>query len=108
MSIAVVVGTRPEIIKMAPVVKELERRDLHFALIHTGQHYDYQMSKVFIDELELPKPHDSFILENKNPAAKIGEMMIKLGKSLRDLGKFRIMLIQGDTDTMLAAGLTAA
>ena len=108
MSIAVVVGTRPEIIKMAPVVKELERRDLHFALIHTGQHYDYQMSKVFIDELELPKPHDSFILENKNPAAKIGEMMIKLGKSLQDLGKFRIMLIQGDTDTMLAAGLTAA
>jgi len=67
MSIAVVVGTRPEIIKMAPVVKELERRDIHFALIHTGQHYDYQMSKVFIDELELPKPHDSFILENKNP-----------------------------------------
>jgi len=93
MSIAVVVGTRPEIIKMAPIIKELERRNMQFAFIHTGQHYDYEMSKVFIDELELPKPHDSFILENTNPAAKIGEMIIKLGKSLQDFNKSKVMLI---------------
>jgi len=107
MSIAVVVGTRPEIIKMAPVIKELERKGLSFSFIHTGQHYDYEMSKVFIEELGLPKPHASFILDNSNPASQVGEMMIKLEKALERLGKHKVMLIQGDTNTMLAAGLTA-
>ena len=107
MSILIVVGTRPEIIKMAPVIKELERRGLGFSLIHTGQHYDYEMSRVFIEELELPQPHTSFVLDNSNPAAQVGEMMIKLEKALEKLGKHRVMLIQGDTNTMLAAGLTA-
>ena len=107
MSIAVVVGTRPEIIKMAPVVKELEKRGVDFIFIHTGQHHDYEMSRVFLEELELPKPHESFALENSNPAAQIGEMMIKLERALGGLRKLEVMLIQGDTNTMLAAGLTA-
>jgi UDP-N-acetylglucosamine 2-epimerase (non-hydrolysing) len=47
MSIVVVVGTRPEIIKMAPIVKELEKRGMEFTFIHSGQHYDYEMSQVF-------------------------------------------------------------
>jgi UDP-N-acetylglucosamine 2-epimerase (non-hydrolysing) len=42
MSFVVVVGTRPEIIKMAPVVRELERRNVGFVFIHTGQHFDYE------------------------------------------------------------------
>jgi len=107
MSIAVVVGTRPEIIKMAPVVKELEKRNVGFVFFHTGQHYDYEMSKVFLEELGLPKPNESFVLENSNPAVQIGEMMIKLEKALERYRKPRIMLIQGDTNSMLAAGLTA-
>jgi UDP-N-acetylglucosamine 2-epimerase (non-hydrolysing) len=109
MSIAVVVGTRPEIIKMAPIVKELEKRNAEFMLIHTGQHYDYEMSQIFIEELNLPKPHKSFVLENSNPAAQVGEMMIRLKKVLERIWskKPEIMLIQGDTNTMLAAGLTA-
>jgi UDP-N-acetylglucosamine 2-epimerase (non-hydrolysing) len=109
MSIVVVVGTRPEIIKMAPIIRELEKRGVDFAFIHTGQHYDYEMSQVFLEKLGLPKPHESFALENNNPAAQIGEMMIKLEGSLERLQSKRskIMLIQGDTNTMLAAGLTA-
>jgi UDP-N-acetylglucosamine 2-epimerase (non-hydrolysing) len=107
MSIVVVVGTRPEIIKMAPVVKEFEKRSVDFVFVHTGQHYDYEMSKVFLEELCLPKPDESFELENSNPAAQIGEMMIKLEKALEKHGKQRIVLIQGDTNSMLAAGLTA-
>lgn len=103
----VVVGTRPEIIKMAPVIKELERRGLDFFFVHTGQHYDYEMSRVFIEELELPEPSASFRLENSNPATQIGEMMIKLEKAVQKPSKYRVMLIQGDTNTMLAAGLTA-
>jgi len=108
MSVAVVVGTRPEIIKMAPVIKELEKRGIDFIFIHTGQHYDYEMSRVFIEQLQLPNPHQTFALDNSNPAAQIGEMMIKLEKALLQTKKPKIMLIQGDTNTMLAAGLTAS
>ena len=109
MSIVVVVGTRPEIIKMAPVVKELEKCGVDFIFIHSGQHYDYEMSQVFIDELGLPKPDESFRLDSSNPASQIGEMMIKLEKAIEKYRgkKPKIMLIQGDTNTMLAAGLTA-
>jgi UDP-N-acetylglucosamine 2-epimerase (non-hydrolysing) len=105
--VLVVVGTRPEIIKMAPVIKELERKGLDFFFVHTGQHYDYEMSRVFIEELGLPEPSISFELENSNPAAQIGEMMIKLEKAIEGKSKPKMMLIQGDTNTMLAAGLTA-
>ena len=107
MSIAIVVGTRPEIIKMAPVVKELEKRRVEFIFIHSGQHYDYEMSQVFIEELGLPRPYESFELENSNPASQMGEMMIKLEEVLEKHRRPRVMLIQGDTNTMLAAGLTA-
>jgi len=108
MKIAIVVGTRPEIIKMAPVILELQRNNISFFFIHTGQHYDFEMSKIFLDELCLPKPHKSFVLENFNPAAQIGEMMIKLESVLETIKpRPEIMLIQGDTNSMLAAGLTA-
>lgn len=104
MSVLAVVGTRPEIIKMAPVIKELERRRVDFVFVHTGQHYDYEMSRVFIEELGLPKPHVSFELSNTRPASQIGEMTIKLESSLEKARKsLRIMLVQGDTNTILAA-----
>ena len=103
--IAVVVGTRPETIKMAPVIRELEKRRINFVFIHTGQHYDYNMSRQFIAELELPEPDISFELENHKPAAQIGEMMVKLEKSLSKIDT-KMLLIQGDTNTMLAAALT--
>jgi len=48
--------TRPELIKMAPVIKECERNNLNYFILHTGQHYSYEMYKVFFEELNLPKP----------------------------------------------------
>jgi len=67
------------------------------------------MNKIFVEELALPRPNEGFALENTNPVAQIGEMMIKLKKALeRYRGrKPRIMLIQGDINSMLASGLTA-
>ena len=106
--ILLVTGTRPEIIKMAPIIKQLQHSQMSFNFVHTGQHFDYEMSKVFIDQLELPKPDASFILKGCSPASQIGEMMVKLGKVIESLdGKPHIMLVQGDTNSMLAAGLTA-
>jgi UDP-N-acetylglucosamine 2-epimerase (non-hydrolysing) len=56
LRVAVVLGTRPEIVKMSPIVRELRRRELDFFILHTGQHYSYEMDRVFFEELELRKP----------------------------------------------------
>ena len=56
MTIAIILGTRPEIIKMAPVIRECQRRGLDHSIIHTGQHYSYQMDRIFFEQLELPQP----------------------------------------------------
>jgi hypothetical protein len=56
----IVVGTRPEIIKMAPLIRALEENSVPYVLVHYGQHYDYDMSQQFMEELELPKPNFSF------------------------------------------------
>ena len=105
LEVAIVVGTRPEIIKMAPVIKKLTERELKFCFVLTGQHYEYEMSMQFVEELGLPQPTTSFRLENSKPASQIGEMMTNLEPILggRDC---RLLLIQGDTNSMLAAALT--
>jgi UDP-N-acetylglucosamine 2-epimerase (non-hydrolysing) len=105
MTIIIVVGTRPETIKMAPIIRELEKQSVPFTFIHTGQHYDYNMSLQFIKELKLPNPDQSFKLINSRPASQIGEMMTKLDHTL-NVQKNRLLLIQGDTNTMLATALT--
>jgi len=105
MSVTIVVGTRPETIKMAPIIRELEEQKTDFHFIHTGQHYDYNMSLQFIKELNLPSPDHSFVLNNNKPALQIGEMMTKLDDVLHKF-KTKLILIQGDTNTMLSAALT--
>jgi UDP-N-acetylglucosamine 2-epimerase (non-hydrolysing) len=56
MKIAVVLGTRPEIIKMAPVLRALESRQADFYILHTGQHYSDNLDRVFFEQLKLPQP----------------------------------------------------
>jgi UDP-N-acetylglucosamine 2-epimerase (non-hydrolysing) len=105
MSISIVVGTRPEIIKMAPVMRELEKKRVPFTFILSGQHYDYEMSMGFIHDLKLPAPDYSFRLKNTKPASQIGEMMTKLEQALQR-ERTKLLCIQGDTNTMLAAAVT--
>lgn len=102
--IAIVVGTRPEIIKIAPVIRALKRDD--FSLIHTGQHYDYNLSLQFIKELGLPKPDVSLVLRNSVPALQVGEMVAKLHKVFNRL-RPQIVAVVGDTNSVLAAGMAA-
>ncbi|MCH7535344.1 MAG: UDP-N-acetylglucosamine 2-epimerase, partial [Bacteroidetes bacterium] len=56
MKIVSIVGTRPNFIKLAALIAEIKKYDIDHVLIHTGQHYDNEMSKLFFDELEIPKP----------------------------------------------------
>jgi UDP-N-acetylglucosamine 2-epimerase (non-hydrolysing) len=105
MEISLVVGTRPEIIKMAPVINRLRDRHKDFCFIVTGQHYDYEMGMQFIEELSLPTPTCSFRLSNSSPASQIGEMMGRLERELKDRD-CKVLLVQGDTNSMLAGALT--
>lgn len=54
MRIAIVLGTRPEIIKMSPIIRAIERQNVEYFILHTGQHYSYTMDKVFFEQLGLP------------------------------------------------------
>lgn len=60
MKLAVVLGTRPEIIKMSPVIRECEKRGIDYFTCHTGQHYSYEMDRIFFEELELPQAEHNF------------------------------------------------
>ena len=104
MKIAIVLGTRPEIIKLAPIINKLSRKNT--SVIFTGQHYDYEMSLRFIEQLELPKPDYSLKITHSEPPTQIGEIVTKLPKILKKI-KPDTVIVQGDTNTVLAASLAS-
>lgn len=106
MTVSVVVGTRPEIIKMAPVYFALKRARLRPRLVHSGQHYDFQMSQVFFDELGLPEP-DSFLgVGSGLPGHQTGDAIIRFEKEFLD-SEPDCVLVEGDTNTVLAGAIAA-
>ena len=54
MKVSIILGTRPEIVKFSPIIRECERLSLNYFILHTGQHYSYSMDRVFFEQLELP------------------------------------------------------
>ncbi len=104
--IAIVLGTRPEIIKTAPVMHELARRRARFTLIHTGQHYAPALDEIFFKDLDLPAPDFNLKIGSLPAAEQIARMMSGLAPILRNL-RPRAALVQGDTNSVLAAALTA-
>lgn len=108
MKIAVIFGTRPEIIKLSPVIRELKNRKIDFFIIHTNQHFSYLMDKVFLDELKLPAPKYNLKLSRiKNHGEMVGKMLIKIEKILIN-EKPDLVIVQGDTNTTLAGGLASS
>ncbi|MFB5631414.1 MAG: non-hydrolyzing UDP-N-acetylglucosamine 2-epimerase [Nitrosopumilaceae archaeon] len=104
MKIAIVLGTRPEIIKLAPIIKQLNKKNTH--VIFTGQHYDYEMSLRFIEQLGLSKPDYSLKITHSEPPTQIGEIITKLPNILKKT-KPDTVIVQGDTNTVLAASLAS-
>src|SRR4030066_471420 len=104
--VMVVVGTRPEIIKMAPIVRALKKSRLPFLFIHCGQHYDYNMSQQFIEDLELPIPDYALKVRASSPGEQTARIMAQMDKLLK-LTVPCIVLVEGDTNTVLAAALAA-
>jgi len=102
----IVVGTRPEIVKMAPVVRAFDEKDLPYVFVHCGQHYDYNMSQQFIDELELPKPDFGFKVKAYSPGLQTARILTLVERVVKQV-KPKIVLVEGDTNGVLASALAA-
>ncbi len=107
MKIAIILGTRPEIIKMAPLIKIYRQNRADFFLLHTGQHYSYQLDKVFFDQLKLPRPEYNIDVGSSSHAEQTGKMLIGIEKILLK-EKPATVLVEGDTNSVLAGALAAA
>ena len=106
MRISLILGTRPEIIKMSPVIRECEKKGLDYFILHTGQHYSYEMDRIFFEELELPQPKYNLDIGSGTHAEQTGKIMIGVEKILMK-EKPDVVLVQGDTNTVLAGALAA-
>ncbi len=107
MKISVILGTRPEIIKMAPLLKILEAKRANFFTLHTGQHYSYQLDEIFFEQMELPRPQYNLEAGSGSHAEETGKMLIGIEKILLE-EKPSIVLVEGDTNSVLAGALAAA
>ena len=101
-----VAAARPNFMKVAPVCWELQRRGLPFALVHTGQHYDANMSDVFFRDLELPQPHEHLGVGSGTHAQQTAKVMLALEPVLERRRPGWVVVV-GDVNSTLAATLTA-
>jgi len=104
--IAIAVGTRPEIVKMAPIVRACIARGVDHALLHTGQHYSHELDGVFFDELGLPPPHANLAVGSQSAPRQLAAILERIEPVLAELAPDAV-LVQGDTNSVLAVALAA-
>ncbi len=103
--IVTIIGTRPEIIKMAPVVKALDGlRGHEHVLVHSGQHYDLRMDRIFFQDMELRDPDRQFELKDQPPHLQVATTMRQIADVTKDAD---LVLVHGDTNTTVAGALLA-
>jgi len=108
MKIACVVGARPNFMKIAPILEEMKAYpNLKPLLIHTGQHYDYTMSQVFFDELDIPKPDVFLNVGSGTHAVQTAKIMIEFDKVIAE-HKPDMVLVVGDVNSTLACSLVSS
>lgn len=112
--LAIVVGARPNFIKIAPIMKAIERHNscsvncrIEPLLVHTGQHYDFQMSQVFFQELAIPRPDIHLAIGSGSHGEQTGRAMIEIERVLVKHNPDMVMVL-GDVNSTLAGALVAA
>ena len=114
MKIILVAGARPNFMKIAPLIRAIKKHNSHnklstiqFKLIHTGQHYDHEMSKTFFNDLNIPEPDVYLNVGSGTHAEQTGKIMIMLEKFLLK-DKPDYVIVVGDVNSTLAGALTSA
>ena len=104
--IIVVVGARPNFMKMAPLYSELKKRNLNALLVHTGQHYDQNMSNIFFEELGMPKPDIYLGVGSETHAKQTAKIMIDFELVCIE-NKPQRVIVAGDVNSTIACALVA-
>lgn len=108
MKVMAVVGARPNFMKAAPVVESLrQRKGVEVMVIHTGQHYDREMSTLFFEELGMPRPHLDLQVGSGSHGEQTGQIMVRLEPVLKQ-ARPDLVIVFGDVNSTVAAALCAA
>lgn len=106
MLVCSVVGARPNFIKIAPIVRELQARNIAHLFVHTGQHYDKNMSEVFLQELHLPNPDIDLGVGSDTHVSQIARIMMALERVCVE-HKPDLLVVPGDVNSSVAAAMSA-
>ena len=106
MKIASIVGARPNFVKLGPVHKSLRSSGIEHLIVHTGQHYDYEMSDIFFSDFKLPKPDIHLGVGSGSSCFQLGEIIKRLENKLIDK-QIDLVLVYGDTNSTLAGAIGA-
>lgn len=104
--IAIVGGARPNFIKIAPIIKEMKSQNIQYQFIHTGQHYDYEMSAIFITHLSLPEPDYNLEIGSGTHGQQTGMAIIKLEEVFLDM-RPDLVIVVGDINSTLAGAIAS-
>jgi len=106
LKIAIILGTRPEIIKMAPIIREVESQQRGYFILHTGQHYSYNLDRVFFEQLRLPQARYNLEVGSGSHGEQTAKILIGVEKVLQQENP-DVVLVEGDTNSVLAGALAA-
>jgi len=108
MKIVTILGARPQFIKAGTVSREFAKHDeIEEVIVHTGQHYDANMSDIFFDEMKIPKPHYNLDINGLGHGAMTGQMLEKIEEVL-EKEKPDWVMVYGDTNSTIAGALAAS
>ena len=105
--VILVVGARPNFMKIAPIYAELAKRNIEQILLHTGQHYDENMSKVFFNDLGMPKPDIYLGIGSGSHATQTAKVMVEFEKVCKE-HKPSMVVVVGDVNSTVACSMVCA